>query len=239
MDARTAAKLGLVGYLLWNTRSRWAPGWLLAIVGESESDQAPDVIDLSTLLADQVDQGVASLSGPFSDQSTPDADPMGTNLSAFLTMIAFSEGTDNAGGYGCLYGSRQGAPSTFGDFKTHPALNGWPGVRLTDAQCKNAGFGPGCVSTAAGRYQINKPTFQRLARMLNVTDFSPATQDLMATQLINERGALELVKAGQLSSAVDRVRRIWASLPGAGYGQGERSLAALTSAYQGAGGLVA
>ena len=152
----------------------------------------------------------------------------GSNVSAFLAMIGASEGA----GYQTLY-----AGGTFDDFSDHPALLGWPGVPLTTEQCSGAGMAAGCVSTAAGRYQIIKPTWKALKVKLGLPDFSPASQDAAAVELIRQAGALELVNAGDFDSAVAKCRRTWASLPGAGYaGQGTRSIAWVRSQYEAAGG---
>lgn len=177
---------------------------------------------------------------PFSSTHDPMIDNSSGNLRAFLDAIAWAEGTENAGGYRALYGSRPGALSTFGDFSDHPALLGWPGVTLTDAQCAGAGYGPGCVSTAAGRYQINRPTWRRLKVRLALPDFSPASQDDAAVELLSEKGALADILAGRFGQAVAKVATVWASLPGAGYaGQGSRELASLEAVYRARGGAVA
>ena len=51
-------------------------------------------------------------------------------------------------------------------------------------------------------------------------DFSPS-QDAVALQQIKERGALPMIDRGDIRQAIDRCSNIWASLPGAGYGQFE------------------
>ena len=43
----------------------------------------------------------------------------------------------------------------------------------------------------------------------------------MALQQIKERGALPMIDRGDIRQAIDRCSNIWASLPGAGYGQSE------------------
>ena len=72
-----------------------------------------------------------------------------------------------------------------------------------------------------------------------LSDFSPASQDAIALQQIRERGALPMVDVGRFDDAVTRVRNIWASLPGAGYGQNEHSMEHLRAAYVAAGGVLA
>ncbi|MGC7995735.1 lysozyme, partial [Salmonella enterica] len=78
---------------------------------------------------------------------------------------------------------------------------------------------PTLSSTAAGRYQLLARYFDAYKKQLNLPDFSPASQDAIALQQIKERGALADVDAGRFDIAVGKVRNIWASLPGAGYGQ--------------------
>lgn len=165
-----------------------------------------------------------------------DARARAANLRAFLDTLAVSEGTfdrDASGGYGVLFGG-----GTFADFADHPGELGWPGLKLTDAQCAGAGYGPGCVSTAAGRYQIIRPTWRVLKERLGLADFSPASQDAAAIELIRHAGALDDAELGRFDAAVSRVRSIWASLPGAGYGQYENSLTALRDHYVSLGGVL-
>ena len=58
----------------------------------------------------------------------------------------------------------------------------------------------------------------------------------LRVQLIRERSALPLVDHGSFDLAVSRCRNIWASLPGAGYGQHENTIDKLKAAYLKAGG---
>ena len=51
-------------------------------------------------------------------------------------------------------------------------------------------------------------------------DFSES-RDAVALQQIDERGALPMIDRGDIRQAIDRCSNIWASLPGAGYGQFE------------------
>ncbi|OFJ47602.1 endolysin [Janthinobacterium lividum] len=156
------------------------------------------------------------------------------NERAFLAAIRVGEGTSAGNGYSILFGG-----ATFGSFDDHPALLGWRGGSLSAAMCAGAGFGPGCVSTAAGAFQINKPTWLRVGGKLGLSDFSPASQDAAALELIREKGALGDVRAGRVDVAVTKVSKVWASLPGAEYGQGEVKLAAFVKNYANAGGNVA
>lgn len=148
------------------------------------------------------------------------------NVVAFLDMLAWSEGTDNGKqptkdhGYDVIVGGR-----LLTGYADHPReLVSLP--RL------------GIKSTAAGRYQLLSRYYDAYRRLLGLKDFSPLSQDLIAIQQIRERRALELIKSGQVVKAISCVRNIWASLPGAGYGQHERKLDDLLTAYRKAGGVV-
>lgn len=150
-----------------------------------------------------------------------------SNLDAFLSMIAHSEGTAAIGdrGYNCLVGSTLQKPVLFDSYADHPRIK----VRLR----------ADLVSTAAGRYQILARYFDAYKSRLNLPDFSPASQDAIAVEMIREQRALPDVHAGRFEEAVAKVANIWASLPGAGYGQHENNLADLRQAFTSAGGVVA
>jgi muramidase (phage lysozyme) len=149
------------------------------------------------------------------------------NLAAFLTTIARSEGTASIGdrGYNCLVGSTARQPILFGNYADHPRLK----IQLR----------PDLVSSAAGRYQILARFYDAYRARLGLPDFSPDSQDAIATQMIRERNALVDIEAGRFDEAVAKVSNIWASLPGAGYGQHENTVAALRQAFTEAGGTVA
>jgi muramidase (phage lysozyme) len=164
------------------------------------------------------------------------------NLAAFLTMIAHGEGTDRVcDPYRATF---QGESSPgikkpmhlIMDFADHPAVTGeWKGESLAFLGPRYAGE----ISTAAGRYQITKPTWLRLKALLQLPDFGPASQDLACQQLIRERGALNLVLSGQVGLAITQCREEWASLPGGSSGQPQAAYADLLSAYGAAGGAFA
>lgn len=153
-----------------------------------------------------------------------------SNRTAFLDMIAVSEIgaallklSDN--GYNVIVGSTVNNPRLFHDYADHPR--------------KLVVLRPDLSSTAAGRYQILARYFDAYKKSLHLADFSPASQDAIAMQQIRECRALPDIDAGNLSEAIRKVARIWASLPGAGYRQHENDFASLQSAYQAAGGNLA
>ena len=149
-----------------------------------------------------------------------------SNLDAFLTMIAISEGTELIGdhGYNCLVGSTVEHPVLFDSYADHPRIK----VQLNET----------LASTAAGRYQILERYYDAYKGILKLKDFSPASQDEIAEQMIREQGAFADVAAGRFDEAVAKCANIWASLPGSHYGQRENTLADLKKAFTQAGGVL-
>ncbi|UPT55501.1 glycoside hydrolase family 24 protein [Dickeya zeae] len=157
------------------------------------------------------------------------------NLTAFLDMLAFSEGTathplTRNRGYDVIVTGIDGKPEIFTDYHDHPFANGRPG-KIFNKQ--------GQRSTAAGRYQQLYRYWPTYKALLKLPDFGPDSQDTLAIQLIRERRALDDIAQGQIASAITRCSNIWASLPGAGYGQREHSIDRLLTVYQQAGGELA
>ena len=148
------------------------------------------------------------------------------NVKAFLDMLATSEGTIRYGkedGYNVLFGG-----GTFDNgYVDHPrqkitkTMNGKP-----------------ITSTAAGRYQFLERTWDAIVKGYGFKGrFTPEAQDLAAIKLIKEQRAYDDIVAGRFEDAVKKCRNIWASLPGAGYGQPEHKLETLVAAYRLAGGV--
>jgi muramidase (phage lysozyme) len=96
----------------------------------------------------------------------------------------------------------------------------------------------GLTSNASGRYQFMLRDYAHYRAQLKLPDFGPLSQDRWAIQLIRERRALPLIQAGKVTKAIAAVRNIWASLPGAGYGQPEHALDELLAVYRKAGGAI-
>lgn len=161
---------------------------------------------------------------------------MNANLKAFLSMIAYSEGTKDLGddGYNVLVGSTPRQPLLFGSYHDHPGVV----IRVR----KDNPLTPQSeelLSSAAGRYQILERFFDAYKISLHLPDFSPASQDMIAIQLIRECNATEDVLRGNFEKAATLCRSRWASLPGAGYGQHENTLASLRTAFINYGGVLA
>jgi muramidase (phage lysozyme) len=149
-----------------------------------------------------------------------------TNLVAFLDTIAYSEGTDKPGqptkdrGYDVLVGG-----GLFTGYADHPR-------KLIDLPRL------GIKSTAAGRYQILARYYDVYKTQLGLPDFSPASQDKIAVQLIRECKALDDIDTGRIADALRKCRSRWASLPGAGYGQHEHKVDTLIAVFKRRGGII-
>lgn len=198
--------------------------------GTDEQGQGGAAVDMAAVLA-------AIDLWNMTTRNMSDTEPNAAdNVAAFLAAIRKAEGTYGPDAYRTGFGGY-----LFTDMSDHPRR----AVRF-----KNQA-GATLWTTAAGAYQFmavsplpsgaftKVNTWDRLRDKLGLTDFSPASQDAAAVELIREAGALGDVQAGRFDAAVAKVRRIWASLPGAGYAQQERSLAWLRQQYANAGGTFA
>ena len=143
----------------------------------------------------------------------------GLNVLAFLDMLGWSEGTTTIkgsdDGYNVLVGGK-----LFGSYADHPRIL----VPLPRY---------GIKSTAAGRYQFLSRTWDSIVKNYGFRGrFIPEAQDLAAIKVLTECKALPAIKAGRIEDAIALAAPIWASLPGAGYGQREHKVAALLEIYQ-------
>ena len=152
---------------------------------------------------------------------------MTPNQKAFLDMIAHSEigsallaVSDN--GYNVLVGSTPSKPLLFTSYADHPNI-----------------LNAATNSTAAGRYQVLHRYWVYYKNMLKLPDFGKASQDAVALQYLKECHALADIDAGNFASAVNSCAHIWASLPGAAYGQHVNKISDLQLAYTNAGGTLA
>ena len=138
---------------------------------------------------------------------------------AFLDMLAWSEGTDNGRqktnhGYDVIVGGE-----LFTDYSDPLKL-----VTLN----------PKLKSAGAGRYQLlSVGGMPHYRKQLGLKDFSPKSQDAVVQQV--GRGALPCIDRGDIRQAIDRCSNIWASLPGAGYGQFEHKADSLIAKFKEAG----
>lgn len=164
----------------------------------------------------------------------PVAECGGINVAAFMDMLAYAEGTERYGaddGYNVIVGG-----SLFHDYADHPRKR----IQLReDDPCTQRD--ESLASTAAGRYQFLARTWddcrKRLGKLL-LPDFSPASQDRACILLLRQCGAHSMLLANRFEDALNCARGLWASLPGAGYGQREVKADKLREIYIKAGGSV-
>lgn len=150
--------------------------------------------------------------------STPPQAVASTGLSrntrAVLDVIAYAEGTGAR--YDIIFSYK-----TFSSYADHPRR-----VVCSGGYC----------SDAAGRYQFLSTTWDETRAAIKLKDFSPANQDLGATDRIEVfRGAREhgmQLSRSQFERLVYKLNEEWASLPGSPYGQPTRSLSELWTVYQ-------
>ena len=148
----------------------------------------------------------------------------GDNILAFLDMLAWSElGAEmlnsSDDGYNLIVGSLPGRLNTFSNYAAHPNRL----VYLPRYSIK---------SSAAGRYQFLYRTWMAIVRNYSFRGrFTPEAQDLAAIKILIECKALPHIQAGRIQEAIALAAPIWASLPGAGYGQREHKLSNLLQIY--------
>ena len=106
-------------------------------------------------------------------------------VQALMGVIREHEGKD----YNVIVGGKR-----FDDYSRHP----------------NIGAGK---SHAAGAYQLQPGTWAPIQKDLHLPDFSPASQDLAAVDLLRQRGATDRLLAGDLDGAIIAGSHEWMGLP--------------------------
>lgn len=114
-------------------------------------------------------------------------------LRNFLNLIGWVEGAN----YNIGFGNR-----TFNNFAWHPYQQSQ--FRIVDPVTKRPS-----TTSAAGKYQYQRGTWDRVARALGLKDFSPANQDIGAVKLLHDRGVLQDVLNGNIAKAVVNLRQEW------------------------------
>lgn len=165
---------------------------------------------------------------------TPTGNKEEDNVTAFLWMLRCCEGTSGPLGYQTRFGPKGDQLFSIDDpklrsyqFKDHP--------RIGYTYPTKAGS---ITSTAAGAYQFLSKTWDSCQKALSLPDFSPRSQDLGCIFLLKQAGALSAIKAGDFKTAIEKTKRIWASLPGDVYGQGGKNFAQATAFFKQGGGSV-
>ena len=117
----------------------------------------------------------------------------------------------------------QGFLSGINKHEGYPAENETVGYQqfkdLSDHPNISVKFNSGsATSTAAGKYQIIKSTWEDQKKKQNLKDFSEENQKLAAIGLLDESGALDAIKNGDTEKAIQLAGKHWAGLPGSTIG---------------------
>ena len=96
-------------------------------------------------------------------------------------------------------------------------------------------------SSAAGGYQLSRETWGNLKVSLGLPDFGPTSQDMAAEGLFKDRDAFNDVKAGKVTTALNKLGSaptVWPSLPTATVlGQHQISMTEFLNIYESYGGI--
>ena len=144
---------------------------------------------------------------------------------AFLDMLAWSEGTDNGRqktrnhGYDVIVGGE-----LFTDYSDHPR--------------KLNTLNPKLKSTGAGRYQLLSRWWMPTASSLAWKTSLRKVRTLWHCSRLRSVALYLWLIVVDIRQAIDRCSNIWASLPGAGYGQFEHKADSLIAKFKEAGGTV-
>lgn len=129
------------------------------------------------------------------------------NVRKFLDLISYTEGTQG-NGYRTAFGGGQ-----LRSLNDHPRY--LKTFKQTDGTLNK--------TSAAGRYQFLKGTWDNVARQYGLKDFSPHSQDLGAVALLFGRDAIPALLKGDYQTAIRKTGAEWASLPSSNYKQNKRS----------------
>jgi muramidase (phage lysozyme) len=122
------------------------------------------------------------------------------NIQSYLNGLGNAEGAN----YDTIVGGKK-----FTDYSKHPGV-----VGITTKE------GP---STAAGKYQITKTTYDHYAPKLGIKDFSPDSQDKIARAILKDKNAENDIIKGDFDAAHSKLGSTWASLPTSKYSQPKKT----------------
>lgn len=135
---------------------------------------------------------------------------------AFLNTIGTAEGAT----YDTMvYGGK------ITDFAAHPNVRKYATIR-----------GKRTPSSAAGKYQMIKSTYDGLSKVTGLRDFSPHSQDINAIALLDQTGALKAIREGRIGDAIAKAGTQWAGLGGSSlakaHNQPSRTMAATINTFR-------
>jgi muramidase (phage lysozyme) len=133
------------------------------------------------------------------------------NLRAFLAAVASQEvgrhNVESGKGYHTMFGH-----TVFKNLDHHPGTKVTKSI-IVHGKRKNVS------SSAAGAYQMLASTDEDVAIQTGIKSFHQEDQNKKATFLLWERHCLLDVLRGNFDNALKKANKLWASLPGAPYGQ--------------------
>lgn len=129
------------------------------------------------------------------------------NVRKMLGLISYTEGTQK---YGAATAFGGGKLSSLAD---HPRYS--KTFKQTDGKTNK--------TSAAGKYQFLKGTWDGVAKQYGLNDFGAHNQDLGAVALLVGRGAMPALLKGDFKTAIQKTGSEWASLPSSTYAQGKKS----------------
>lgn len=142
-----------------------------------------------------------STESPTSTTSLPVSTQSSDGWANWSRVIRAGEGTSGGDGYQTMFGGGK-----FSDMSKHP-----------DQVVSKSGYN----SSAAGAYQFLTPTWNMASTALNLTDFSPASQEKAGRYLAEKRG-LNINKPintiEEFRIELDKIAPEWASMPYSGKG---------------------
>jgi muramidase (phage lysozyme) len=147
---------------------------------------------------------------PGGDQVPGDTGTPPSFEAALAALLATIRAFESGGDYSVTYGGQR-----FDGFADHPRRR---------VYFRNPATGKTDWSDAAGAYQFISTTWDWLRSLRHLPDFSPASQDAAAAELLQRIGAWDRLKAGDIEGAIRRAGSQWASLPGSTARQGARSM---------------
>lgn len=133
-----------------------------------------------------------------------------------LDTLAKAEGTAGARNEYAVYGGNKA--KQLQSLAAHPQKQGAWEYRWTDGR-------PNGMSTASGRYQFTRDTWNEQQKKLGLSDFGPQSQDLAAISLMAQAGAIPDILAGNYHKAAQKLGGRWASLPTSKHAQAKRTSA--------------
>lgn len=187
------------------------PGQQSIVAGDWQQDEYGNWVDTgSNSGTPVVDTGPSDNTDPIYGTSMSNEQ----KIAAFKKVIARFESNSD---YGKLYGGGH-----FYDYSKHPNIR---------VPFFNPKTGKNDVSTAAGAYQINYPTWQDIQANTGLDEFTPEMQDIAARFLLDYDGVTPHIIADDIAGAFIAASKRWASLPGSDSGQHQQSMQTALNTY--------